>query len=224
MTPKMRQIQEPLYQECPLYDSRNPSLVPCSFTESMPSYMKAARRESWILEHCGRRPNHEIVLRYFVEWDIKMIRQHWQRIRANMKRAKITFAATVEFTDGKNGRPSNCLHYHFLIDSTMSREELKETMKTICLSSSIGTYRQDFDLIFPNAGIKDWGTRKIHYFTKYKLTGKVYLFKTGLRLKKFYYSSDWFLEAEGTVTTRAKILQHLKSEYQKRKMSANQME
>jgi hypothetical protein len=213
---------EPLYQENPRSKSRCPSLISTSFTESKESYMKAARQESWILENCGRVPNLEIVLRYFVPLTLDVIRKNWARIRINLKKAGITFAAAVEFTVGDDGRPNNCLHYHFLIDTKMDRDDLTKVMKNVCQKSKIGVYGQDFDLIFPNKGIQCWGTKKINYFTKYGHKDKIHMFRTGLRFKKFYYSKDWFIESDGTRTTKTKILKQLKEKYKRKKARVGQ--
>ena len=161
-----------LYQKEPLLMSRNQSLIPYSFTESMQSYMKAARQESWILENNYRVPKHEIVLRYHKMYSILEIRNNWKRLRLKLNKVKIIFAASIELTDGVDGSPNNCIHYHLLIDSKLPRQELMEMMKTICEKSKIGVYGQDFDLLFPNKGITNWGNNKIHYFTKYNYHNK----------------------------------------------------
>ena len=123
------------------------------------------------------------------------------------------YAASIELTDGQFGRSTNSIHYHFLIDTNLDRTILMDLMKTICMNSKLGIYGQEYDLIYPNAGITDWGIHKIHYFTKYGYGSKIHLFKVGLRIKKFYYSSGWFIERDGTVTTKGKILKRLKDGY-----------
>ena len=135
----------------------------------------------------------------------------------NLKRAGITFAATIELTLGVDGKPDNTVHYHFFIYSTLEGKKLKEAMQAVCLNSGLGVYGSDFDLIHLHNGIPDYGRNKIRYFTKYGYPHKVHLFVKGLRIKKFYYSSDWFVEPDGTTTTRAKILKRLKAEYKQKK-------
>ena len=206
-----------LYQKEPHSMSRNQSMVPYSFTESIQSYMKSARRESWILENNYRVPEHEIVLRYQKVLSLQEIRDNWKRLRLKLKKARVIFAAVIELTDGNDKLPNNCIHYHFLIDSKLTRQELMEMMKTICDKSKLGVYGQDYDLLFPNKGITNWGSGKINYFTKYNHYKKVHLFKLGLWIWKFYYSADWFINQDGTLTKRAVILKRIKDEYKKKK-------
>ena len=214
---KWDQEKNLLFQEKVRFKSRNPNLVPVSFVESIESYMKAARQESWILENNSRIPNQEIVLRFFTVLSVATIKKNWKRLQHNLKQAGITYAASIELTDGKDGQPNNCVHYHFIIDTNLDRETLKEKMKAVCMKSKLGVYGKEFDLIFPNEGITNWGQWKIHYFTKYNHTNKVHLFKTGLHIKKFYYSSNWFIDANGTPTKKATILNRLKEEYKQKK-------
>ena len=197
--------------------SRNQKLIPCSFTESVESYMKAAGQESWIHENNFRVPKQEIVLRYFTKLSVSTLRENWKRLHKNLKKSKIIYAAVIELTEGCDDLPNDCVHYHFLIDTKLDRGELMETMKMICLKSNLGVYKQDFDLIYPNSGIKDWVARKIHYFTKFNHPTKVILFNVGLRIRKFYYSSDWFIEQDGTPTKKSAILKRLKDEYKAKK-------
>ena len=206
-----------LSQESPQWKSRNPYVVPTSFTESIQSNQKAARQESWIHENNYRVPNHEIVLRFFIILTVDIIRKNWKRLQRNLKQAGIIYAAVIELTDGSDGKPNGTVHYHFLIETSLDRKTLKDVMKTICLKSKLGIYGLEFDLIFPNGGITNWGPSKINYFTKFNYPDKVRLFRVGLRLKKFYYSSDWFIEADGTPTKRTIILNRLKNEYKKKK-------
>lgn len=210
-----------LYQECPLRRSGNSKLVPYSFTDSIESYQKAARQESWILENCNRTPTVQIVLRFHVVHDVPAIRKNWNRVRAGLNRLKIPFAAVLELSSGVDGYPDEHIHYHFLFDTTLTPETMREKMKDVCLNSKLGFYGKDFDLL--SFDIPCWGQRMIHYFTKYgakyERQGKVRLFKKGLRLRKFLYSRDWFVEQDGTRTTKAKILERLKAEY-KQKITA----
>ena len=150
-----------LFQDNPRGWSRSQKFIPCSFTESVQSYMKAARQESWIHEHNYRIPSQEIVLRYFVKLSLSAIRENWGRLRKNLKKYKIAFAATIELTEGVDGLPNDCVHYHFLIDTTLDQESLRGVMKEICWKSNLGEYGRDYDLIYPNTGIIKWGNRKI---------------------------------------------------------------
>ena len=206
-----------LYQENPGWTSRNPYRVPASFTESMQSYMKAARHESWIHENNYRVPNLEIILRFFVVLPVEVIKQNWKRLRRNLKQAEVTYAAVIELTDGSNGKPNNTIHYHFLIDTNLDSRILKDLMTAICLKSKLGVYGLEFDLIYPNAGITDWGSNKINYFTKFGYSNKVHLFRVGLRVKKFYYSTNWFIDMDGTPTKKSIILKRLKNSYKEKK-------
>ena len=208
-----------LYQIHPREKSRNPSRVPTSHTESKESSQKASNQEAWILENNHRFPKHEIELRYFVELPIDVIRANWRRLQRKLKEADIIYAAAIELTTiGNYGLPNNRVHYHFLIDSGMSRKTLMDTMKTACQKAKLGVYGRgrDFDLTFPNHGIFDW-MGKIKYFTKSGYPDNVHLFDPAYRVQKFYYSSKWFVEADGTPTTRQKILKRIKAEYKEKK-------
>lgn len=200
---------EPLYQESPRKMSRNPNLVPPSYTESIESYMRAARIECWIHENNYRFPKHEIVLHMLKKIDVVTIKLNWKKLRKRLNKAGIEFAAAIEITRGKDRKPSNRIHYHFLIDSPMDRDELKQAIKTACIKSGIGAYQVDFTLNCPSQADIVWGITKIHYFTKFNKPEKVILFKKGFRIQKFYYSRNWFIEPDGTPTTKTKIRERL---------------
>ena len=208
-----------LFQENPRRWSRNQKLIPCSFTESVESYMKAARQESWIHENNFRVPKQEIVLRYFTKLSVSTLRENWKRLHKNLKKSKIIYAAVIELTEGCDGLPNDCVHYHFLIDTALDQESLRKVMKEICMKSNLGEYGRgrDYDLVCPNKGIIEWGVKKKHYFTKLNCPKKVRLFNVGLRIRKFYYSSDWFIEQDGTPTKKSTILKRLKDEYKAKK-------
>jgi len=191
-------------------------MVPYSFTESIQSYMKGARQESWILENNHRTPSQEIILRFNVPLPLATIKQNWRRIQRKLRENNLIYAASIELNTGADGQPVNSVHYHFLFDSDLSKRELKETMKNICSRCKLGEYKNDYKLTFPNDGITHWGQRKINYFTKYGYPSKLHLFKKGLRLKKFYYCSAWFVDADGKLTKKSAILSQLKREYKKK--------
>ena len=208
-----------LFQKYPRLKSRNPNRVPTSHTESIESAQKASNQESWILENNHRFPKHEIELRYFVELPIDVIRANWRRLQRKLREADIIYAAAIELTTiGNYGPLNNRVHYHFLIDSELDRKSLKDVMKAACEKAKLGAYGsgRDFDLTFPNHGIYDWDG-KIKYFTKFGYPEKVHLFKPVYRVQKFYYCGGWFIEADGTPTTRQKILKRIKAEYKEKK-------
>ena len=196
-------VEEELYQANPRRHDRSERYKPKSFTESHESYQRAARKETWIHQNNHRTPNHEIVLHYLTEISVKELRERWKKIQRVLSRLGIEFLASLELTLGKNKKPNNTVHYHFLVDHPMSRDELKDMFKCICLCLGLG--EKDFSLNFPNKGIYDFGKRKIKYFVKDGHHDKVVLFTTGLRLQKFYHSKNWFLDENGNPTTKAKI-------------------
>ena len=173
--------------------------------------------ESWIHEKNCRYPKYELVLHYLKEMSAATIKSYWRKLRAKMNKAGIIFAAAIEITRGKNGKPCNRVHYHILVDSSLNREELRKTMKTICTKSGIGIEQVDFTLNFTSQFDITWGLKKIHYFTKFNHADKVILFEKGLRIQKFYYSKNWFINSDGTTTTKTKIRTRLLSDYKRSK-------
>lgn len=171
---------------------------------------------SWVLEYNNRMANMEIVLRYHKPIPLEEIRRRWRIIRKGLGIMKNPFIAVIELTRGKDGRPNNCVHYHFLFDTRMDRNELKEFMKIVCLNGNFGRYKEDFELIFPNTKITCYKT-KIKYFTKFGMPERVILFRKGPGIRKFYYSKDWFVDQSGNTIKREHLLKKLKNEYKRRK-------
>ena len=172
-----RQMQRRLYQIKPRDKSPNPLLPNTnSFTESRQSYRSASYKEVLIHRRNPRVPNREIVLRYLVEFDIESIRAIWRRIGTNLRKEGLTYTASVELTNGKDGRPNNCVHYHILFDTTLCLGELREKIKAVCLKS--GLCDKEFSLI--GQDIMDWGDEKIGYFTKNSRWETVNMFEKGL--------------------------------------------
>ena len=209
----------PLYQEKPLPTNNNKTYNNTgSFTANRIAFRNSTYLEYLIHKRNPRIPNQEITLHYLERFDIKTIKMYWKELKKNMDRAKLHFAATIELTRGRNKRANGCVHHQFIFDTTLSRKKLKATMREVCLNSGIN--EQHFMLDFPNKGITDWGERKIKYFTKNSRWETVYLFKKGLRLRKFYHSKDWFLDENGEPTSKKIIRDQIKAEYKKMKANA----
>ena len=188
---------ELLYQPSP---RRGNKFDPPSFTRSRASYNKAAKREAVVLLLNGRVPDYNIRLNYLVEMPAKQIADLWREHSARLRRAGIVARVAIEITKDKRRRKAvNRVHYHLAVQDTRTPAELRAIVRNVCrCEMKLGSFRVTCK------PITDWQNKDVWYFVKYKKRSN-YLFRPHLPLQKFYTVGKWWVNKDGTPSTRGSI-------------------
>ena len=189
---------EILYQKYPKQKSRHPRSK--SKTESIESFLRAAAHEAGRLLVNGTEPNHIVQLNYKTELSVKEIKELWRKHSRRLRRAGIVAAVTIEITKDEWGqRPVNRVHYHFAAKDDRTPEELEELFEGLC---GLSMKQSDF-----NVGVRPFdetqggwkGYIAYHVKLRNKKDKKNYLFKRGLRLRKYFVINreKWWTYPDG---------------------------
>jgi len=189
---------ETLYQIKPQEKSRHPYSK--SKTESIESFLRAAKHEAGRLLENGTEPNHIIQVNYKIELPVKEIKELWRKHSRRLRSAGIVAHATVEITKYKRTQwATNKVHYHFVVKDDRTPGELEELFEGLCRLSM-----NQFDF---KVGVRPFNEKKggwkgyIAYHVKYrnKKGKKNYLFKRGLRLRKYFIinKKKWWTYPDG---------------------------
>ena len=123
---------EILYQLNPEQESLHPYSK--SKTESIASFLRAARHEAGRLLVNGTEPNHIIQLNYQTELHVKEIKELWQKHSRRLRSAGIVAHATIEITKYKRTQwATNKVHYHFVVKDDRTPDELEELFEGLWL-------------------------------------------------------------------------------------------
>jgi len=127
---------EILFQSCPL-DKDPVGINPLhkkSWTRSHPAYQYTAGLEYPLVRDNPRRPRHEIIINYLEEFFIQDILEKFRWIKERLEEHGVVAYSVVEITrDDYKKHPVNWLHYHFLVDSHLSKGPLVEVFKEACI-------------------------------------------------------------------------------------------
>lgn len=217
--PSKRNIRKKLFQENPRKKSKWPGLH--SKTESLESYRRAAEHERNILELNGTIPNHIVHLNYKAEFSVEEIKALWRSHSRRLRDNGVIARVAIEITKDKRRRhPENRVHYHIAVKDDRTRDELKELFVAVCQCEMSPS---DFKVhVFPFEEIKGGWKGYIAYFVKLarRDEGNVnYLFKSNLRLWKYYTIGQWWTYPDGRPRLRGSIEEEasrLKRERRKR--------
>ena len=198
-TNSQNRIIETLYQIKPQEKSRHPRSK--SKTESIESFLRAAAHEAGRLLVNGTIPNHIVQLNYKTELFVKEIKELWKKHSRRLRNNGIVAAVTIEITKDEWGqRPVNRVHYHFAAKDDRTPDELEALFEGLC---RLSMKQSDF-----NVGVRPFDETQggwkgyIAYFVKYrnKKGKKNYLFKRGLRLRKYFVinKKKWWTYPDGT--------------------------
>jgi len=116
-----------------------------------------------------------------------------------LREYEIVAVASIELTCGKNGRPNNTVHFHFLTDDKRSIKEIRKLFNTACERQGL-VRRSDFWISCQTLHDAD---KYFDYFTK-RNCDDVILFSKGTGLQKFYQVGKWFKEGKGKIWAKIK--------------------
>ena len=176
-----------------------------SFTDSRETRSNCAWKELMILLQKGRIPMFEVRVNFFSQFQTKKdIDQLRASISRCLKYRKIDAVASIELTTGKDGKPNNTVHFHYLMgdkenDEHLPREEEKKRRKEIAGFMQKVCERSGFILNkdFKVESRPLWnGGKYFAYFVKHGKYGKcIPLFIEGLRMQEFT-QTGWFEKGE----------------------------
>ena len=210
-----------LYQEHPRRKSQFRRYK--SKTESRESFRLDALDEYGKLKANGTIPNHIVQVNYQVELTVKEIQALWKQHARRLRSAGIVARAAIEVTKDKwRQRPTNKVHYHFVVKDDRPRDELKELFEAVCrCEMEESTFKVN---VFPFDEKKGGWKGYIAYFVKLKdKDGENILFEKGLRLRKYYTIGKWWTHKDGTPCTIGDIKEK-KRQYAKTKRRLKESE
>ena len=119
-----------------------------SWTASLQSYQKAARKEYTLMLMNPRRPEHEIVISYQEEFFVQDIVDKFKLIKEYLQQQGIIAYSVTEITrDKSKTRAVNRIHYHFLVTrddtSILSENLLRKVFKGACRYSGLTPDKPD---------------------------------------------------------------------------------
>jgi hypothetical protein len=183
-----------------------------NWTDSLDTYQNAARREYHLLLANHRQGQHWITLNYHCEYFAHEIKSTWSKLKVLLKKEGIIAFAVVEFTtrniDLHDGRcvkyPNNCVHYHFLVDSSLSENQLRGIFNQACIDA--GLVKNEFVVHYESIPDRKAFEHKCEYTLKYnKFADRAILFQPKTGINKVCSIGRWFINADGTRASKAKI-------------------
>lgn len=151
-----------------------------------------------------RRAKHWITLHFLFDTNVNEIKCYWKKIKSYLKRASIVAYRSIEITRDENKKPTNRVHFHFLVDSPLSENELKSTFRDCCLCSELNnsSFRIDYRKIFNFLGIAC-------YVTKLNRPEKAILFEKHTGIRKFETIGNWYVDEAGDPISRKQAWQNI---------------
>ena len=196
---------EILYQEHPWQKGTYTLHKDRTFTTSFDSYQNGASKETSILRWNGRVPRVEIELHFLKVYSAAMIIKHRTKIFRYLKDHGLNAVANIELTRGVDGKPNNTVHFHILTDDERSLEELRVLLEVACKHQGLAKDR-DFWI----RGRVLWnGEWYFNYFTKYRYSDVVILFRKHTGIQKFYQIGRWFEDGRGKGVIWAEIIAYM---------------
>lgn len=192
------------------YNPNRPYSV-CSWTSSLASRAKAARKESCCLFNNGRRAKFILQLNLFRTYlvsDIPQLRKELDRLFAYLRRKKNTVAYVVlEVTRGKQKtKPTDKVHLHFLIDTELTESALRNLFHGACAAAKYMSDDYSISSVKNIAGKPDHEYCRIcRYIVKDGYSDKIVMFKSGLGLRKIRTIGRWWTDKDGTPTKKEEI-------------------
>jgi len=196
---------EILYQSTPRrYNTYHTVAHRRNWTNSRETYQRAAGREYQILLTNHRQANHEIVIGYLREYFIQDLLDQFSMIKEYLRNEGIIAYYTVEITENGFNKPTNRIHYHFLIDYHYSKRRLVNTFKEACRYAGLQVGK---DCLVKHDHISDREAfeRKAKYILKYdNFKEQAILFRPRTGINKTGMINDWFINADGTKAIKKK--------------------
>lgn len=188
-----------------------------SWTSSIESFRKAARCESFCLFSNGLRANRVLQLNllrnYFIA-DIDALCKEQNDLRGFIRRhnkkkekEKIVAHSVMEVTRNKfKTAPTDQVHFHFLIHTTLSETELIDLFHRACQAAKYASSDYRISKVCNIAGTSDEEYKRIcAYQAKDGYEDRIIMFKPGLGFNKIRKIGDFWVNKNGVPTTKQKI-------------------
>ena len=175
------------------------------WSDSIETYQNAAKQQYYLLLENHRQANHLMTLKYLREFTAQEIRAIWSKLKALLKKQGIVAFSVVEFTTrskvltsgGFWDFPINTIHYHILVDSSLSERQLRDIFNSACIE--VGLAKNEFEVHYASIPDRTTFEHKCKYILKYD-NFKDYAIlpqpKTGIN--KICSIGKWFVNADGT--------------------------
>jgi hypothetical protein len=94
-------------------------------------------------------------------------------------------------------RPVNRIHYHFLIDSNLSKRQLRVVFNRSCIES--GLAKNEFGIVYEAIPDRKSFERKVKYILKFdNFSNQAILFRPFTGINKICGVGRWFINSDGT--------------------------
>ena len=165
-----------------------------------------------------RRARHEIGINFLKRFTISEIKDKFKLIREYLVEYEITAFSIVEISRDGYGNPVNRVHYHFLIDSDLSKRQLRETFKSACRHAGLHPNKSEPDrtcrvlyrpIPDPKRDVDKQGNplspeeafdKRVRYILKYNTLKKPILFRRRRdrekRINKIASINQWFINSD----------------------------
>jgi hypothetical protein len=168
--------------------------------KALQSHQFVAGREAVILRRNGRVPTHRMSLLLSNELSPKDIASLRTKIfRTLNKKHGIESIVKIGFTGSMDGRPDNCVCFHFLLDDTRSARDLQFLFHLACQKNGLAVCTDYWIDYCPATN----GTEYFDHFTEYAYGKNVILFRKGLRIQKFYEIGKWYRKPKNVLWQEA---------------------
>jgi hypothetical protein len=121
---------EQLYQDNPRTNSTFTRYTNRSLTDSLESFQNRAWKELVLLRQNNRVALVDIIWHLYLELSVKDIIKLRTKVFRYLEVHGIEAVVCIELTRGKDGRPNNTAHFHFLIDDPRSEHKIRELFNT----------------------------------------------------------------------------------------------
>jgi len=207
---KIRKRQLHYDYKNPMYNPR-PFLVelermaknytPTSYTSSRAAYENKANREVSLLKKNGRIPKWDVVIGFQIPYTDKTLNETLNEfVKQIEKKGLICFSVPEPTADGF-GNITDRVHVHNLVDSNRASDEVKAVIAHEL--RKLGFFPGE------NVTIRIAHVNDKHYFEYVLKCGdhhrdKAVLFQKGLKLKKIYYTRNWYKTPKGQMREESK--------------------
>jgi len=184
-----------------------------SWTDSHETYQNAARREhALLLANPRQHVNHFVTLKYFREFTAEEIRATWLALKALLIQHGIVAYSVIEITTRPQKLPSgtwkhyptNRVHYHCMVDSSLPERQLRNIFNSSCVDA--GLSKEDFEVQYESMPDRKTFERKAKYVLKFDTyKNQSILFRPGTGINKTCSIGRWFINADGTKMNKDKV-------------------
>jgi len=153
-----------------------------------------------------------VTLKYLKEFTAQEIRAMWSKVKALLIQQGIIAFSVAEITsrshvlpDGSRRYfPINRVHYHCLVDSSLSERQIRGIFNHSCLES--GLMKDEFEVQYESIPDRKTFEHKCKYILKFdNFNGQAILFRPGTGINKVCSVGRWFINADGSRANKDKM-------------------